>query len=120
MGQVRQAALDAINADVLARYGAVDGEGRKTGVVAEDKLTEAWVYADAQRQAAESIDDAVQTLAKNRYRVGLMVAALVQLHPVELDDLLLRFGQAIAAKDPSRIDGRFSEREQALADPFRG
>lgn len=117
------AAADTINAEIERSYGAGNGTAGSPRFIPSENLQAAREEADHLTKVAETMAEDVPQLA--RWAAGrmaiqnLLVVELGQLHPFELQTIATVLARAIARRDPARIDGRFSENAQKLADPFR-
>lgn len=105
---------DIINGELSRAFGSP---------IPEDQMAEAHTEADHLTQLALTMAEDVPQIARwaNGRPVAkrLLVAELGQLHPVELEELVIALAKAVARRDPTRFDGRFSEATQKLADTFR-
>lgn len=111
------AAFEVINASVRARY------GDRTGSIPEERVSDAHGYGRALREQANKLGLAVDTVnsmsGEGTVHRELLIGQLLTLHSVELDRLASAVAQAVARKDPSRLDGRFTDLLQNYADRFR-
>lgn len=110
------AALDSLNEAVLKRY------GKGEPFVPEENLTDAIEFSRALQGQLDKTVEAVKQVsaaAMSSPHDDMLVAELTTLHSVELERVALMVARAVARKDPSRIDGRYSEATQRLADVVR-
>jgi predicted AlkP superfamily phosphohydrolase/phosphomutase len=110
---IGHAATDLIHDAVARRYG---------DPVAPENEAAAYEYQRALTNHASLLDDAIADVGRHISAgdyTRIIVTLLTGLHPIHLNDLAHAVGRAIAAKDPARTDGRFSEHVQTLADWHR-
>lgn len=108
--------VQTIVSDIVVRRFA------RGGVIPDENMEAAQRASDILLARGESLEPVVARIGQAALRTeerALLNALLITLHSVELDELARAVGRAVAAKDPARIDGRFTNQTQALADLFR-
>jgi hypothetical protein len=105
---------DIINGELERQFGSP---------IPEDRMTLAREDASHLTKVALAMAEDVPQFARwangRTITKRLLIAELGQLHPVELEELVIVLAKAVARRDPDRFDGRFSEATQKLADAFR-